>query len=157
MPGRQSSKHFLPLNPGRGSIPLHRSPCLASRSFPGKYHPLGNVKNERLFNISAYGAPKDPSRTPKDPSGTSQGPPGAPRPPKAAPNAPEVSPMPPKNFEVLKTQQKPMVFQCFHKPPNGSVSATQAPVVIPKDTPRPTTGPPKDPHCATKNLQMSKK
>ena len=60
--------------------------------------PLGIVKNIDLFNVSAYGAPKDTSRTLQGPQGLLRDLPGPPqvppRPPKAAPKVPEGSPMP---------------------------------------------------------------
>ena len=47
------------------------------------------------------------SRTPRAPQGL----------PKQPPRSQKDPQCPPKNLQMLKTQQKQMLFQCFHKPP----------------------------------------
>ena len=142
MPDRQSSKPFLPVNPGRVSLPLPLPSLRLSRPEvpPEKISPLKMLKNRWFFQCFRVWVPQDPSRTlqgsPRTPQGPPRAPPGTSKAPLKQPPRPQKDPQcPPKNLQMLKTQQKPMVFQCFHKPPNGSIRATQAPPGIPKDTP----------------------
>ena len=129
----QSGEGFPPLTPPT-------APAQPAGGSPGKNQPFENVEKTMFFStfprMGPQGSLKDPPRIPKDPSGTAQGPPRALQGPPKQPPRPQKDPQcPPKNLQMLKTQQKPMVFQCFHKPPNGSIRATQAPPGIPKDTP----------------------
>ena len=146
MQGHQSSKPFFPLNPERVSLPLPLpSPRLGQPEVPReRTTPSENVKKplvlQRFCTWAPQGPPKDPPRTPKDLSGSSQAPPrdllGLPQnTPKEPPRPPKDPQGAPKNLQVLKTQQKPMVFQCFHRPPNDPIRTTQAPPRTPKDTP----------------------
>ena len=93
--------------------------------------PLENVKKplvlQRFRTWAPQGPPKDPPRTPKGPSGSSQGRPrasqGSSKQPPRLQNEIQGSP---KNLQMLKTLEKPMVFQCFYNPPNCFISSTQA-------------------------------
>ena len=96
-----------------------------------KILPSENVKKplflQRFRTWAPQGPPKDPPRTPKDPSWSSQGRPRAPQgPSKQPPRLQNELQGSPKNLQMLKTLEKPMVFQCFYNPPNCFISSTQA-------------------------------
>ena len=122
-----------PQNRGGFPSPYPSHPLGPASQLPGwKYPPpLKTLKNRWFYHVFAHGRPKvppkDPPRTPKDLSGSSQGRPEAPQgPSKQPPRLQNELQGSPKNLQMLKTQQKPMVFQCFYKLPNCFISATQA-------------------------------
>ena len=105
----------------RGGFPSpypSRGPGPAGLSFLGKSHPPWKcLKTIAFVNVSAYGAPKDPSRTLQGPQGLLRDLPGPPRAPQGRPKQLPMSQKdpqrPPKNLQMLKTQQKPNGFSMF--------------------------------------------
>ena len=159
MPGRHSSKPFLSINLGRVALPLPLPPPQPGQPFVcGKVPPpLEMLKSGGCFDVSAYRAPKDTSRPLHGPQGPLRDLPGPPQGPPKRPPRPQKDPQcRPKNLQMLKTHQTTIVFQCFHKPPNVSIRATQAPPRtfkgLPWNPPRPQ-GSPRIPQRGSKEPQ----